>query len=274
MSLLSCGTRLSTPRRFAGAGDCGSVGSMAVNGGPVERPARATTQRPATAEERGVMNVDDVESWIRLAAARVHDQAAALTALDQAIGDGDHGINLDRGFAAVVSSLDAADEAGARIGRLPDGSGDIAALLRHVGRTLVSTVGGASGPLYGTAFLRAAGAVAGRADLDGETAFIALRAAVDGVAALGKSGPGEKTMLDALIPAVEALESALARGEDAPSALVGAATAAESGRDATIPMLATKGRASYLGERSVGHQDPGATSSALLLRALADAVHK
>lgn len=220
------------------------------------------------------MTIDDIESWIRLAAQRIHEQAGELTALDQAIGDGDHGINLDRGFSAVVASLDAAVEAGAPIGRPGDAAPDIATLLRHVGRTLVSTVGGASGPLYGTAFLRAAGAVTGLPELDAEHGLAAVRAAVEGVAALGKAGPGEKTMIDALLPAMEAADAAVKRGENSRAVLAAVATAGEAGRDATIPMLATKGRASYLGERSIGHQDPGATSSALLLRALSDVVNR
>jgi phosphoenolpyruvate---glycerone phosphotransferase subunit DhaL len=212
------------------------------------------------------MTTDDLEAWLRLAADRLHEAADRLTKLDQAIGDGDHGTNMDRGFMAIVAKLDAAGGA--------DGGGerpaDPAALLRLAGKTLISTVGGAAGPLYGTAFLRAAGAVAERPDLSAPDGVTALEAAIGGIAGLGRSTVGEKTMLDALTPALEAARAAVSHGSDGPTVLAAAADAAEGGATATIPMLATKGRASYLGERSIGHQDPGATSSALLLRALAD----
>jgi phosphoenolpyruvate---glycerone phosphotransferase subunit DhaL len=212
--------------------------------------------------------IDVVDSWLRLAATRLHDQAATLTALDQAIGDGDHGTNMDRGFAAIVAQIDAGAS---------DGEGDramAAARLRAAGRTLISTVGGAAGPLYGTALMRAGGAIAAA---DGvmpasEVAVAGLDAAIGGIQALGKAAAGEKTMLDALIPAIEAARAELAHGADATAVTAAMATAAEAGSTATIPLLATKGRASYLGERSIGHQDPGATSAAVLLRALADVV--
>lgn len=211
---------------------------------------------------------DVIDAWLRLAAARLHEQAAALTALDQAIGDGDHGINMDRGFTAVAATLDGAP---------PEGDGALgvaAARLRGVGRTLISTVGGAAGPLYGTAFMRAGGAIAGLpGDSRSVDALLAgLGAGIGGIQSLGKGIAGEKTMLDALLPAFEAGQAASAGGGDAATVIRAMAEAAESGAQATIPMLATKGRASYLGERSIGHQDPGATSSALLLRALADTV--
>jgi dihydroxyacetone kinase-like protein len=211
--------------------------------------------------------IDVIDSWLRLAATRLHEQAPALTALDQAIGDGDHGTNMDRGFTAIVALLDA--------GR-PEGDDDraiAAARLRTAGRTLISTVGGAAGPLYGTALMRAGGAI-GTADPGSSSVAIlaALEAAIGGIQALGKSTTGEKTMLDALQPALEAGRAAAGVDAGDAGAVVRAmAEAAEAGATATIPMLATKGRASYLGERSIGHQDPGATSSALLLRALADA---
>jgi dihydroxyacetone kinase-like protein len=211
--------------------------------------------------------IDVIDSWLRLAATRLHEQAPALTALDQAIGDGDHGTNMDRGFTAIVALLDA--------GR-PEGEDDRAiasARLRTAGRTLISTVGGAAGPLYGTALMRAGGAI-GTADPGSSSVAIlaALEAAIGGIQALGKSTTGEKTMLDALQPALEAGRAAAGVDAGDAGAVVRAmAEAAEAGATATIPMLATKGRASYLGERSIGHQDPGATSSALLLRALADA---
>ena len=210
-----------------------------------------------------------LEAWLRATAVRIHEQAPALTALDQAIGDGDHGINLDRGFSAVIVALDAQEPAD------PDKS-DLAAsaeLVKLVGRTLISTVGGASGPLYGTGFLRAAGALAGlpaETPPSGGLAFVtALEAAATGIGALGKSTTGEKTMLDALVPAAAAARAALESGAPTGAVVAAARDAAASGAAATVPMLATKGRASYLGERSIGHQDPGATSAALLLDVLA-----
>ena len=211
--------------------------------------------------------IDVIEAWLRLAAARLAEQAPELTALDQAIGDGDHGTNMDRGFRAIVASLDS--------GR-PEGESELAtagAVLRTAGRTLISTVGGAAGPLYGTALMRAGGAVAaadpGRAP--SEILVEGLEAGIGGIQGLGKSAPGEKTMLDALVPAAAAGREAIAAGGETAAVTAAVATAAEAGAKATIPLLATKGRASYLGDRSIGHQDPGATSSALLLRALADA---
>jgi dihydroxyacetone kinase-like protein len=210
--------------------------------------------------------IDAIEAWLRTSASRIHEEAPALTALDQAIGDGDHGINLDRGFTAIVAQLDA--------GR-PDGDGDQAvagAVLRAAGRTLISTVGGAAGPLYGTAFMRAGGVVAAsEPDAPPAAALVAaLEAAIGGIEGLGKATPGEKTMLDALVPAAAAGRAALDAGQDTAAVASAMADAASTGAEATIPLLATKGRASYLGERSIGHQDPGATSAALLLRALAD----
>jgi dihydroxyacetone kinase-like protein len=204
-----------------------------------------------------------LEAWLRLAASRLHEQRDALTALDQAIGDGDHGMNMDRGFAAIVARLDALDAAGPR-------DEDPAALLRLAGKTLVSTVGGASGPLYGTGFLKLAASVSGRTSLDGPAIVAAFDAATTGIAAIGRSKQGEKTMLDALVPAVAAARSALEAGADVPAILGAARDAAAQGAEATIPLLATKGRASYLGERSIGHQDPGATSAALILGALSE----
>jgi dihydroxyacetone kinase-like protein len=208
---------------------------------------------------------DEIAAWLRTAAERVHEEAPALTALDQAIGDGDHGINMDRGFKAIVAMLDSRPAAA-------DGTTDQTAtadLLRQVGKTLISTVGGAAGPLYGTAFLRAAAAVAA----EGTSAAAALAAALDaaavGISGLGKSTEGEKTMLDALFPAARASRAALDAGGNVAAVAAAAHEAADAGAAATVPMLATKGRASYLGERSIGHQDPGATSAALLLGVLA-----
>jgi phosphoenolpyruvate---glycerone phosphotransferase subunit DhaL len=212
--------------------------------------------------------IETIDSWLRLAATRLHERASTLTALDQAIGDGDHGTNMDRGFAAIVAVMN---------GGAPDAVDDqarSAARLRTAGRTLISTVGGAAGPLYGTALMRAGGAVAGVVGdaPAGDTALAALDAAIGGIQALGKATAGEKTMLDALLPALAAGRVAADGGADLVAVTEAMASAAETGASATIPMLATKGRASYLGERSIGHQDPGATSAALLLRAFADVV--
>jgi len=197
-----------------------------------------------------------LERWVRAFAAAIAEHADELTRLDSAIGDADHGANLARGTAAVLAKLDPA--------------GGPAVLLKQVGMTLVSTVGGASGPLYGTFFLRMATAVGDAAELDAAGFGDALRAGVEGVIARGKAEPGDKTMLDALLPALDAYDAALGGGDLAGSTRA-AADAAAAGRDATVPMQARKGRASYLGERSVGHQDPGATSATLLLEAAAAA---
>ncbi|MFF0415214.1 dihydroxyacetone kinase subunit DhaL [Kitasatospora sp. NPDC004745] len=195
------------------------------------------------------------EAWIRAAAAAVEEEQARLTELDSAIGDGDHGSNLRRGFAAALTALD---------GLAPAGPG---AVLTKTGSTLISKVGGASGPLYGKA-LRAVGAAlpgpAGPADV-----AEALAAGLDAVRALGKADPGDKTIVDAYTPAVAAFRAAAAAGAALPEAAEAAAVAAEQGARDTVPLRARKGRASYLGERSIGHQDPGATSTALLFRALA-----
>jgi dihydroxyacetone kinase-like protein len=209
-----------------------------------------------------------LESWLRRSAERIHDQAGALTALDQAIGDGDHGINMDRGFTAILAQLDAGS---------PEAETDRARagiVLRTAGRTLISTVGGAAGPLYGTAFMRAGGAiVAAEGDqAPGAVVLAALEAAITGISGLGKATTGEKTMLDALVPALTAGRAVPDGGVEIGALTTAMADAAEAGAVATIPLLATKGRASYLGDRSIGHQDPGATSAALLLRALADTV--
>lgn len=198
--------------------------------------------------------------WIRGSAAVVSEHRVELITLDREIGDGDHGENLDRGFSAVLAKLD--DLA-------PDATpGDA---LKLVATTLISTVGGAAGPLYGTAYLKAAGAVAGQSELDGAAVVALLTAARDGVVLRGKAAVGDKTMVDAWTPAVDAAAAALADGLDEAAILDAAATAAEAGARATEPLVAHKGRASYLGERAVGHRDPGAQSSALLLRVAANA---
>jgi phosphoenolpyruvate---glycerone phosphotransferase subunit DhaL len=196
--------------------------------------------------------------WVRTFAALVAENKDTLTELDAAIGDADHGANMDRGMTAAVAAIEQA----------PPATGG--ALLTKVGMTLVSTVGGASGPLYGTLFLRMGSALGEAVTLSPDAFATAMRAGLDGVVARGKAEPGDKTMYDALAPAVDALDAALADGLSLHDGLQRARVAADAGRDATVPMLARKGRASYLGERSVGHQDPGATSAALLVEAAAE----
>lgn len=203
----------------------------------------------------GELTVDELENWLRDFAGLVSENRAYLTELDAAIGDADHGSNMDRGMTAAVAALDAAP------------ASTTGALFTTVGRTLISTVGGASGPLFGTLFLRM-GATFGDSEVASPAALAAaLRAGLDGVVARGKAEPGDKTMYDALAPAVDALDAAVAEGAALAVGLKSARDAAHRGRDATTPMLARKGRASYLGERSVGHQDPGATTVSLLLDA-------
>ena len=192
--------------------------------------------------------------WIELAAADIAEQRDYLVDLDRAIGDGDHGENMDRGFKAAVEALGQAQPA------------SVAEVLKTVAKTLMSTVGGAAGPLYGTAFLRASKA-AGDGELDGAGVAAVIAGALDGIQARGKATTGEKTMVDAWTPALEAARAAAESGSDGAAVLEAAATAAESGAAATEPMRATKGRASYLGERSIGHLDPGAVSTSLILRA-------
>ena len=192
--------------------------------------------------------------WIELAAADVAEQRDYLVDLDRAIGDGDHGENMDRGFTAALEALGQAQPA------------SVAEVLKTVAKTLMSTVGGAAGPLYGTAFLRASKA-AGDGELDGAGVAAVIAGALDGIQARGKATTGEKTMVDAWTPALEAARAAAESGSDPAAVLEAAATAAEAGAAATEPMRATKGRASYLGERSIGHLDPGAVSTSLILRA-------
>lgn len=201
---------------------------------------------------------DDIVSWLQCYRQVLGENKDYLTGLDSAIGDADHGANMDRGFAAVVEKLPTAADK------------DIGAILKLTGMTLVSTVGGAGGPLYGTLFMRAGAAVDGKLELSAADFAVALEAGLAGVQQRGKATTGEKTMVDALTPACAAMRQAVDGGAETGAALEAAAAAAEHGMKATIPMLATKGRASYLGERSIGHQDPGATSSYLLLRCAAD----
>jgi phosphoenolpyruvate---glycerone phosphotransferase subunit DhaL len=214
---------------------------------------------PATKEQARVsVSYDDVVAWVRAFAADVEANKEYLTQLDAAVGDADHGINMNRGMSAVVGKL---DEAG--------GEQDVGTLLKTVGMTLVSTVGGAGGPLYGTLFLQMGTAASGKSELGPDDWAAALEAGIKGVEARGKAEPGDKTMIDALLPGLEALRSALDGGASFEDALTASAEAAGQGMRDTIPLVARKGRASYLGERSAGHQDPGATSSQMLLETAA-----
>jgi dihydroxyacetone kinase-like protein len=206
------------------------------------------------------MDAEVFRSWIVTAAGVIEDQRDHLTQLDAAIGDADHGINLSRGFSAVLSALDAVSPA------------TPGAVLMLTGSTLISKVGGASGPLYGMAFRSAGKAVGDADDVDLAGLAVALKAALAGVQQLGAARAGDKTMVDALAPAAEAFSTAIAEGAPAAGALTALADAAKAGAAATISMQALKGRASYLGPRSVGHEDPGAASTALILGALRDTV--
>jgi dihydroxyacetone kinase-like protein len=206
------------------------------------------------------LGIDWTTDWIRRTAQVIHDHRVELVTLDREIGDGDHGENLDRGFTAVIAKLDTlADDA------VP---GDA---LKLVATTLISTVGGASGPLLGTAYLKGSAAVGKDEQLDGAAVVAFLTAARDGVVLRGKAESGDKTMIDAWTPAVDAAAAAEADGRSPAEILAAAADAAEKGAEATEPLVARKGRASYLGERAIGHRDPGAQSSSLILRAAADA---
>lgn len=208
-----------------------------------------------------ILDVDGTRRWLGHLGEVLDEHAQELTQLDAAIGDADHGINMSRGFRAVRDRvLDRGDAT------------DVAGLLRGTGMALIASVGGAGGPLYGTLFMRMGQSAAGKEALALEDLRDALAAGLRGVVERGKADAGDKTMVDALTPAVAALDAAVGGGEEAGPALQAAAEAARRGAEATIPMQARKGRASYLGERSVGHQDPGATSSALLVQTLADAI--
>jgi dihydroxyacetone kinase-like protein len=204
------------------------------------------------------VSYEDAVRFVRSYADVIAENKEYLTQLDSAIGDADHGINMNRGFQAVVGKLEG----------IPNG--DVGGMLKTVGMTLVSTVGGAGGPLYGTLFMQFGAATAGRPELEAEDWAAALVAGVQGVQMRGKAEPGDKTMVDALIPARDAFRQALDDGASFDEALQRSAAAAEEGMKATIPWVARKGRASYLGERSAGHQDPGATSSYLLLKTASD----
>ena len=202
---------------------------------------------------------DTLRSLVKVAAEQVIACAPELTALDQAIGDGDHGINMKRGFEAVLKKLDTISEQ------------PLDEAFKTIGKTLVMTVGGASGPLYGVAFRRAGKALGAAAAVDLPGLEQALEAALAGVQQLGAAREGDKTMVDALAPATRAFGKAIAEGASADAALSALAEAAAAGAEATVSMQARKGRASYLGPRSVGHEDPGAASTALILAALRDA---
>jgi dihydroxyacetone kinase-like protein len=204
------------------------------------------------------VTIDQLVSWLSRFRELVTEQQGYLTELDSAIGDADHGANMTRGMNAVMEKLGAATPSAAD------------ELFKSVGMTLVTSVGGASGPLYGTFFLRMGMTAGSVAELDGTALSAALRAGLEGVVARGKAEAGDKTMYDAMAPALDAWDETLGGGGDLVAAASAAFAAAEQGRDATEPIVARKGRASYLGERSAGHLDPGATSTALLFQALRD----
>lgn len=213
----------------------------------------------------GTVSLDQLVRWLARFRDLVTEKQSYLTELDSAIGDADHGSNMTRGMTAVMEKIGALQSAGTPATAVDE-------LFKSVGMTLVTSVGGASGPLYGTFFLRfgmTAGAVTA---LDGAALSAALRAGLGGVVARGKAEAGDKTMFDAMAPALDALDASLAAGGDCAAAASAAFIAAEAGRDATEPLTARKGRASYLGERSAGHIDPGATSTALLFEALTGAI--
>ena len=211
----------------------------------------------ATATE---LTLDQALAWMRRLGEAISQHKEQLTQLDAAIGDADHGINMDRGFVAVRAKLATTQ------------LDDLGAVFKLVGSTVISTVGGASGPLYGTAFLRMGGALAGKASAQPAELAAALAVAYEGIAVRGKSGRGEKTMLDSFGPALDVFQSEQAATMDLPTLTTAAAVAAADGASATIPLLATKGRASFLGEGSIGHQDPGATSTTLFFHTLAESV--
>ena len=199
---------------------------------------------------------EQVVRWLESTAAVLSENKGYLTDLDSAIGDADHGTNMDRGFTKVMEKLPTVADK------------DIGNILKTVGMTLISSVGGASGPLYGTFYMRGGMAADAKEELDGDDLVNVLQGAVDGIIQRGRAQPGDKTMVDALLPALAALKQAVADGQDVRAGVAAAVAAAEQGMKDTIPLQARKGRASYLGERSIGHQDPGATSSYLILNAL------
>jgi phosphoenolpyruvate---glycerone phosphotransferase subunit DhaL len=209
-------------------------------------------------ELNAVMTSEQLVGWLRRFRDLVIKNQTELTELDSAIGDADHGSNMARGMTAVINKLDQ--------GRSPH----VNDLFKTVAMTLVTSVGGASGPLYGTFFLRFAGMAGPTIELDAEGLDMAFRAGLAGIVERGKAEAGDKTMVDALSPALDSMEAVIKSGGDLDAAVTAARDAAAAGRDATVPLVARKGRASYLGERSAGHMDPGAASMSLLFDALAD----
>lgn len=201
---------------------------------------------------------DEIVQWLRNLSEVLTENKEYLTKLDSAIGDADHGINMKRGFDRVMDKLPTVEDK------------DIGNILKTIGMTLISSVGGASGPLYGTFFMRSGMAAAAKEELSGEDLVALLQAGVDGIVQRGRAQVGDKTMIDAWMPALDAMKESLADGNETIDALEAAVAAAEQGMKDTIPLQAKKGRASYLGERSIGHQDPGATSSYLMLKTLLD----
>lgn len=201
-------------------------------------------------------------TWLQQSADVLDEKRAYLSDLDAPIGDSDHGTNMARGFAKLVEKLPTVEDT------------DIGNILKTSGMALISSVGGASGPLYGTLLMRAASPVQSKQELDGDDVVAMLKAGLEGVVQRGRAEVGDKTMVDAFVPAIDALEAALADGKELPDALAACADGAEKGMESTTPLIARKGRASYLGERSQGHQDPGATSLYLLLRTFANVVRE
>ena len=199
---------------------------------------------------------DNLIAWLEALSGVMHDNRELLTELDAAIGDADHGINMDRGFAKVLEALPNLKEK------------DFGTILKTVGMTLMSTVGGASGPLYGTFAMKAGMTLSGKDDITTSDLVALLQAGVEGICQRGRAEPGDKTMVDVWTPVLETVENAAARGASVNEVLKSAVEAAEKGVEGTIPLQARKGRASYLGERSIGHRDPGAVSSYLMIRAL------
>jgi dihydroxyacetone kinase-like protein len=212
-----------------------------------------------------ILDVAGVARWIHAFRERIEAQVSHLTELDSAIGDGDHGINMVRGVAAVDEAIAAGVADGTIAG--------IGPAFTAIGMGLISKVGGAPGPLYGTMFLRMGATLDRTTELDATDVADALARGLTGLRARGKALPGDKTLIDALTPAVEAMRAAIDAGADLGLALTAASRAADAGRDATVHLLARQGRASYLGERSIGHQDPGATSMALLIEAAAQTLN-
>lgn len=204
---------------------------------------------------------DQIVQWLEAIGGVMQENKEYLTQLDAAIGDADHGINMARGFNKVLEKLPTVADS------------DVGNILKTVGMTLISSVGGASGPLYGTFFMRSGMAMAAKEELDGEDLFIMLKSGVDGILQRGRPLLEDKTMYDAWAPALDNMRTALDAGKDINAVLETAVAGAKQGMENTIPLQARKGRASYLGERSIGHQDPGATSSYLMLKALLDIVN-